>query len=80
MAPAATEAAPHNDSTIKSENAKSMKALEELFQKLSVSKTQDEINESANSLASLINGEIEEKDAPTKYVEISHPATCEQCD
>ncbi len=45
-----------------------MKALEEMMAKLNVSKAQDEINASANSIATFINGDIEEADAPTKYV------------
>ena len=65
MAPAATSA-PHNASTVKSENSKSEKVLEELFSKLSVSKAQDEINAAAHDIATFINGDIEEADAPTK--------------
>lgn len=68
MAPAATEAAPHNASTVKSENAKSIKVLEELLKKLTIAKAQDEINAAANDLATFINGDIEEADAPTQYV------------
>jgi len=70
MAPAATNAAPHNASTVKSENAKSLKALEELLSKLTVSKAQDEINAAAQDLATFINGDIEEGDAPTHAVEL----------
>lgn len=51
-----------------SENSKSVKVLEELLAKLTVSKAQDEINSSAASIATFINGDIEEADAPTKYV------------
>ena len=51
---------------IKSENAKSVKVIEELLSKLSVSKSQDEINASSNDLATFINGDIEEEMAPTK--------------
>ena len=51
---------------VKSENAKSIKILEELFGKLNISKAQDEINAAAADIASFINGDIEEKDAPTK--------------
>jgi elongation factor 3 len=53
-------------SQVKSENAKSVKVLEELLSKLTVSKSQDEINASALDLASFVNGDIEEGDAPTK--------------
>ena len=64
MAPAAL----HDASAVKSENSKALKALEELMSKLTVSKAQDEINAAANSIATFINGDIEEADAPTKYV------------
>ena len=37
--------------------------------KLNVSKAQDEINASAMAIATFINGDIEEADAPTKYVQ-----------
>jgi len=53
-------------SAVKSENQKSLKVLEELVAKLSISKSQDEINSTALNLASFINGDIEEADAPTK--------------
>lgn len=64
MAPAAL----HEASNVKSENSKSVKVLEELLGKLTISKAQDEINSSAASIATFINGDIEEADAPTKYV------------
>ncbi|KAF2004679.1 ARM repeat-containing protein [Amniculicola lignicola CBS 123094] len=70
MAPAATDAAPHNAATVKSENAKSLKVLEELLSKLNISKAQDEINSAALDLATFINGDIEEYDAPVKAVEL----------
>jgi len=66
MAPAATDAAPHNAKTIKSENSKSLKVLEELLGKLNISKAQDEINASALDIATFINGDIEEGDAPIR--------------
>ena len=66
MAPAATSAAPHNDKTVKSENSKSLKVLEELLGKLTISKAQDEINAASLDLATFINGDIEEADAPTQ--------------
>jgi elongation factor 3 len=53
-------------SAAKSENKKSLKVLEELFSKLTVSKAQDEINAASLDLATFINGDIEEADAPTK--------------
>jgi elongation factor 3 len=65
MAPAAL----HDASAVKSENSKAVKVLEELMGKLTVSKAQDEINASANAIATFINGDIEEADAPTKYVD-----------
>lgn len=49
-----------------SENTQSTKVLEELFQKLTVSKEAAEIKESSNELASFINGRIEDQDVPTK--------------
>jgi elongation factor 3 len=65
MAPAAL----HDASAQASENSKAVKVLEELLSKLTVSKAQDEINSSAASIATFINGDIEEADAPTKYVQ-----------
>ena len=62
MAPAAS----HDAKDIKSENSKSLKALEEMMQKLTVSKAQDEINAATHNLAVFINSPIEENDAPTK--------------
>lgn len=58
----------HTAGQVKSENAKSVKVLEELLSKLTVSKSQDEINSSSLDLATFVNGDIEEQDAPTKYV------------
>ena len=49
-----------------SENAQSVKVLDELFQKLTVSKESADIRESANQLASFINGRIEDQDVPIK--------------
>ena len=49
-----------------SENAKSVKVLDELLNKLSISKTQDETNAATFNIATFINGPIEEHDAPTK--------------
>jgi elongation factor 3 len=65
MAPAASQDA----KDIKSENSKSLKVLEEMMSKLTTSKAQDEINASAQAIATFINGDIEEADAPTKYVQ-----------
>lgn len=68
MAPAMDidDVSEHTQVHIKSENKKSVHVLEELLSKLSVSKSQDEINAASNAVASFINGDIEEQDAPTK--------------
>jgi len=50
----------------KKENARSIKVLDELMAKLSVSTSQDEVNAATHNIAAFINGEIEEQDAPTK--------------
>jgi elongation factor 3 len=52
-----------------SENAKSVKVLDELMAKLTISKEADAVKESAAALASFINGRIEDLDTPTKTVE-----------
>lgn len=65
MAPAATDAA-HSAKNVKSENSKAVKVLEELMGKLNISKAQDEINSAALDIATFINGDIEEGDAPVK--------------
>ncbi|KAB5532654.1 armadillo-type protein [Coniochaeta sp. 2T2.1] len=52
-----------------SENAQSAKVLDELMQKLTISKDADTIKDASASLASFINGRIEDKDTPTKTVE-----------
>lgn len=57
-------------SVVASENAKSVKVLDELLSKLSVSKTKDEANAAAANIASFINGPIEEHDAPTKAIDL----------
>lgn len=58
--------ATQTDQAVASEHAKSVKVLEELLGKLTVSKTADETNAAATNLATFINGPIEEHDAPTK--------------
>jgi len=68
MAPAALQ-----DAAVKAENSKAVKALEELMAKLTVSTAQDEINAAASAIATFINGDIEEADAPTKYVPTAPP-------
>lgn len=54
---------------VKSETKGSVKVLEELLSKLSVSKTADEAVGTTQEIAMFINGGIEDHDAPTKYVE-----------
>jgi elongation factor 3 len=49
-----------------SENAKSVQVLDELMQKLTISKEGDAIKESTTALASFINGRIEDLEVPTK--------------
>jgi len=51
---------------VASENAKSIKVLDELMAKLSVSKSQDDTNAATRNIASFINGPIEEANTPTK--------------
>ncbi|KAI6308401.1 hypothetical protein MCOR07_010299 [Pyricularia oryzae] len=48
------------------ENAQSLKVLDELMQKLTISKEADAIKESSNALATFLNGRIEDCDTPTK--------------
>ena len=66
---------------IKSENKQSIKVLEELLAKLTVSKAQDEINGVSQEIAIFINGDIEEEDATTKYVKDAAPRRqlCKTC-
>ena len=68
MAPAVDimEATQSGGKTVASENAKSVQVLDELLDKLSISKTVDETNAAATNIAPFINGPIEEHDAPTK--------------
>ena len=54
---------------VASENKKSEKVLEQLMSKLTVSKTGDEAKGASQEIATFINGDIEEKDAPTKTVD-----------
>jgi elongation factor 3 len=48
------------------ENKGSVKVLDELMAKLSISKEADQVKEASQNLAVFINGDIETKDAPTK--------------
>ena len=65
------DSVPSNAANTKSENQKSVKVLDELLSKLTISKTADETSAAAGNIATFINGSIEEHDAPTKYVSIS---------
>jgi elongation factor 3 len=49
-----------------SENAQSVKVLDELFQKLTVSSDAAAIKEASVELASFINGRIEDQAVPSK--------------
>lgn len=60
------ETVPSNAANTKSENQKSVKVLDELLNKLTISKTADETSAAAGNIATFINGDIEEHDAPTK--------------
>ena len=57
---------PSNAANTKSENQQSIKVLDELLSKLSVSKSAAETSEATGNIATFINGPIEEHDAPTK--------------
>lgn len=60
------ESVPSNAVNTKSENQKSIQVLDELLNKLSISKSAAETSAAAGSIATFINGDIEEHDAPTK--------------
>ncbi|KAL2200273.1 armadillo-type protein [Corynascus similis CBS 632.67] len=60
---------PAATSQVAAENAKSVKVLDELMQKLTLSNEADAIKESAGAIASFINGRIEDLDTPTRTVE-----------
>lgn len=64
MSPAVDVSAP-TAGQIKHANKVSIKVLDELMSKLNVSKSQEEINASSHEIATFINGDIEEEDAPT---------------
>ncbi|KAF4982058.1 hypothetical protein FZEAL_2245 [Fusarium zealandicum] len=51
------------------ENQQSIKVLDELFQKLTVSKDSSDIKESSNELASFINGRIGDQAVPDNVIE-----------
>lgn len=48
------------------ENAQSIKVLDDLMQKLTISKDAASIKDASHSLASFINGRIEDQEAPTR--------------
>lgn len=60
------ESVPSNTVNTKAENQKSTQVLDELLNKLSISKSAAETSAAAGSIATFINGDIEEHDAPTK--------------
>ena len=60
------ESVASNAQNTKSENQKSIKTLDELLSTLTIAKTADETSAAAGNLATFINGDIEEHDAPTK--------------
>jgi len=53
-------------SQVSAENAKSVKVLDELMQKLTISKEADAVKDAAAAIASFINGRIEDLDTPTR--------------
>lgn len=48
------------------ENAQSVKVLDDLMQKLTLSKDAATAKDASSSLASFINGRIEDQEAPTR--------------
>ena len=48
------------------ENKNSQKVLDELMAKLWISKAQEDINAATHNIATFINGDIEDGDAPVK--------------
>jgi elongation factor 3 len=60
------ESVASNAVNTKSENQKSVLVLDELLNKLTISKSADETSAAAGNIATFINGDIEEHDAPTK--------------
>lgn len=57
-----------SSSAVASENAKSLKVLDELLQKLTISKTKEDAEYAAENLATFINGPIEEAAVPTNVL------------
>ena len=56
-------------SQVSAENAQSVKVLDELMQKLTISKEAADVKQSSVALASFINGRIQDLDTPTRTVE-----------
>ncbi|KAJ9143033.1 Elongation factor 3 [Pleurostoma richardsiae] len=57
------------DAATASENAKSVKVLDELMQKLTLSKDAGAVKDASAALASFLNGRIEDLDVPIKTIE-----------
>lgn len=60
------DSVPSNAANTKAENQKSVKVLDDLLNQLTISKTADQTSAAAGNIATFINGDIEEHDAPTK--------------
>jgi elongation factor 3 len=54
------------DSKSAAENAQSVKVLDDLMQKLTISKEADAVKEASQALATFINGGVQDLDVPTK--------------
>ncbi|KAK0899499.1 translational elongation factor EF-1 alpha [Friedmanniomyces endolithicus] len=67
MAPSADMA--ESPAQVKKENKQSTQVLEELMKKLSVSKPGEDAKGTSQEIASFINGDIEEHEAPVKAIE-----------
>jgi elongation factor 3 len=67
--PAITESSASTASMSTKENKNSQKVLDELMAKLWISKAQEDINAATSNIATFINGDIEDGDAPVKTVE-----------
>ncbi|RVX75853.1 Elongation factor 3 [Exophiala mesophila] len=65
----AVDAMTSTPATSAKETKQSLATLDQLLQKLSVSKAQDEANAASINVATLLNGPIEEHDVPQKAVE-----------
>ena len=63
------ESSPPTEGQIKAENKQSVKVLDQLMSQLQIAKTADESKGTSQEIATFINGDIEEQEAPTKVVE-----------